>query len=204
MRQLIVLVSVIALFVGCSKQRGIDLQTQDQQDRNALQPKIVEIEDFEICEAVFRYQFKHNASAAQQNADAYFIMIFKQDPSDKFIARFTGNIPPVKKGSNFAIGRGLVFSIESIDRIDENTAQVYGGIYEAGLSSTGNLYTVVRKSGKWVVVKDEMQWISQGGYHNFFHPHAPVMVSPILQSSRTQVQTGDLPRFSINTAYPIC
>jgi hypothetical protein len=37
---------------------------------------------------------------------------------------------------------------------------VYGGIYEAGLSSSGNLYTVVRKSGKWVVAKDEMQWMS--------------------------------------------
>jgi hypothetical protein len=160
MRQLIVFVTVIALFVGCSKQQGIDLQTQDQQDLMASQPKDEEQENLDICEAVFRYQFKHNASFAQQNADAYFIMIFKQDPSDKFLARFTGNTPPVRKGSAFAIGRGLIFSIGSINRIDENTAQVYGGIYEAGLSSSGNLYTVVRKSGKWVVAKDEMQWIS--------------------------------------------
>jgi hypothetical protein len=193
MRQLIVLVTVMALFTGCSKQQGIELKARDQQDMKASQPNGEEQENLDICEAVFRYQFKHNASFAQQNADAYFIMIFKQDPSDTFLARFAGNTPPVRKGSDFVIGKGLVFSIGSINRIDENTAQVYGGIYEAGLSSSGNLYTVVRKSGKWLVAKDEMQWISQA-----------VRVSPVLQTSRAQVQTGDQRQFAINTACPSC
>lgn len=160
MRQLIVLVAVIALFIGCSKQQGVELQTQDQQNTTTSQPNNQEQENLDICEVVFRYQFKHNASVVQQNANAYFILIFKQDPPDKFLARFTDNTPPVRKGSDFAIGKGLVFSIGSINRIDENTAQVYGGFYEAGLSSSGNLYTVVRKNGKWVVAKDEMQWMS--------------------------------------------
>jgi hypothetical protein len=87
-------------------------------------------------------------------------MIFRQDPPDKFLARFSGNTPPVRKGSDFAIGKGLVFGIGSIDRINENTAQVYCGYYETGSSSSGNLYTVVRKNDKWVVAKDEKQWIS--------------------------------------------
>ena len=160
MRQLIVLIAAIALFIGCSKQQGTELQTQDQQNIKGSQPKNEEQENLDICEAVFRYQFKHNTSGAQQNADAYFIMIFKQDPPDKFLTRFSGNLPPVRKGSDFTIGKGLVFSIGSIDRVDENTAQVYGGFYEAGLSSSGNLYTVVRKNSKWVVARDEMQWIS--------------------------------------------
>jgi hypothetical protein len=127
MRQLIVLVAVIALFIGCSKQQGIKLQTQDQQNITTLQPNNEEKENQDICEVVFRYQFKHNASVAQQNTNT--IVIFKQDPPDEFLARFTDNTPPVKKGSDFAKGKGLVFSIGSINRIDENTAQVNGGFY---------------------------------------------------------------------------
>lgn len=155
MCKLTVLVAIIALFIGCSKQQVIEADTQSQGKTQVPQP-----ENLDICETVFRYQFKHNASLVQQNAKAYFIMIFKQDPPDVFLARFKGNTPPVRKGSEFAIGEGLIFCIRSINRIDENTVHVSGGYYEAELSSSGNIYTVVRKNGQWVVEKDEMQWIS--------------------------------------------
>lgn len=117
-------------------------------------------ENLDICEAVFRYQFEHNASGAQQNAKVYFLEVFNKDPSPEFLARFKDNTPPVKKGSEFAIGEGLKFQVESIERVDKNTVRVSGGYYEAGLSASGNIYTVVRKKEKWNVEKDEMQWIA--------------------------------------------
>ena len=164
MRQLTVLVTIIAIFIGCSKQQRIEAETQNLLKIQVSQPECEQQENLDICEAVFRYQFNHNASVVQQNAKAYFIMILKQDPSDVFLARFKGNTPPVRKGSEFAIGKGLIFCIRSINRIDENIVRVFGGFYEAELSSSVNIYTVVRKNGQWVVEKDEMQWISLRGY----------------------------------------
>ena len=160
MRKLTVLVTIIALFIGCSTQHGVEAETQQHLETQVPRPGYAQQDNLDICEAVFRYLFKHNASKVQQKAKSYFITIFKQDPSDEFLARFTGNNPPVRKGSDFAIGEGLVFSIGSIIRIGEDTAQVCGGYYETGLSSSGNIYTVVRKNGLWVVENDEMLWIS--------------------------------------------
>jgi hypothetical protein len=161
MRILTLLVAILALFIGCAKQLGTDAKTQNRLKIQDSQLDGEYHEKLNICEAVFRYQFEHNASTVQQNAKAYFIMIFNKDPSDEFLARFKGNTPSVRKVSDFVVGRGLIFSIKSITRIDERTVQVSGGYFEAGLSSSGNTYTVVNKNGKWVVENDEMQWISQ-------------------------------------------
>ena len=43
---------------------------------------------------------------------------------------------------------------------DKDHATVNGGYFEAGLSASGNVYTVERLKGVWTVVKDEMTWIS--------------------------------------------
>ncbi len=43
----------------------------------------------DIREAVFRYQFAHNASAQQQGAKVYFLSLAEdKDPSDRFMLRF--------------------------------------------------------------------------------------------------------------------
>lgn len=160
MRRFTVLLAIIALFTGCSGQQGTEAETQHQLKIQVPQSRCEHQESLDICEVVFRYQFKHNASTLQDNAKAYFISILGQDPSDEFLSRFSGNTPPVGNGSEFAIGEGLVFCISSINRIDEDTVQVSGGYYEAELSSSNHIYTVVRKNGKWVVESDEMQWIS--------------------------------------------
>jgi len=69
--------------------------------------------------------------------------------------------PPVRKGSEFAAGKGLEFHVDSIKRVDADKVVVDGGFYEVGRSgnanASGNVYTVVRKDGKWVVVSDELQ-----------------------------------------------
>jgi hypothetical protein len=38
---------------------------------------------------------------------------------------------------------------------------VTGGYFEAGLSASGNTYTLGRqRDGSWLVTSDQMQWIS--------------------------------------------
>jgi len=126
----------------------------------------------DVAEAVLRHQFDHNASGAQRNADYFFIFLEKGDPPPALLARFANEKPPVLPASlatssafegvkhKESGGRGLIFRISSIKWLDANTAEVEGGYYEAGLSSSGNVYRVERRSGKWSVTKDEMQWIS--------------------------------------------
>src|ERR1043165_6923434 len=69
-------------------------------------------EDDDIREAVFRYQFGHNASGAQQQAAVYFLEILSNDerssfdPSDEFMARFGDHRPPVRKQSRARPGKG--------------------------------------------------------------------------------------------------
>ena len=50
----------------------------------------------------------------QQKAAAYFLEIRKGDPAPGFLARFTGNQPPVRPGSEFETGKGLSFRVNSI------------------------------------------------------------------------------------------
>lgn len=104
-------------------------------------------------------------------AKVYFLSFGKdKEPSDEFITRFKDHKPPVKKRSQ-SMGqaevidketgeRGLIFRAVSIKVIDANTVEVGGGYYEAGLSASGNVYTVERNDGKWIVTKDQMLWIS--------------------------------------------
>jgi hypothetical protein len=135
-------------------------------------PKLTEADEDAIREAVFRYQFEHNASGQQQKASAYFLSIGKdyKDPDDAFMARFVKHQPPVKKASQ-ATGQlgvidketgqpGLKFRVESIKQVDEDKVIVEGGYYESGDSSSGNTYTVERIDHKWSVTSDEMRWIS--------------------------------------------
>ena len=128
----------------------------------------------DIREAVFRYQFDHNASGQQKTAKVYFIGVGEKatDPSDDLIKRFAEHKPPVRKAStsHYVQGKGildkktgeqgLAFSVRSIKWISDNEVEVYGGYYEAELSSSGNTYTVKKESGKWRVTKDKMDWIS--------------------------------------------
>ena len=178
-RNYTVLVAIIALSLGCSRQQGIKAEAQKLLVLQAHHPKCEQQWNLDMFEAVFRYQFKHNASAAQQTAKAYFLTILNRDPPDMFLARFNGSSPPVRKGSEFSIGMGLAFSIKSICRIDKNSVRVSAGYFEAGLSSSDNIYTVVSNNGEWVVVNDEMLWISQGGGQD--KPYAFSVFSPPME-----------------------
>ena len=116
--------------------------------------------ELDICEAVFRHQFQHNASAVQQKAAAYFLEIRKEDPSAEFLARFAGNEPQVHAGSKFEIGQGLQFRVVSIEWQDDGSVKVNGGYYEAGMSASGNVYTLEPDGESFEVTDDKMEWIS--------------------------------------------
>lgn len=115
---------------------------------------------FAICEAVFRYLFEHNASAAQQNAASYFLSIDQRDLPAEFMDRFQGHTPPVKLGSHFRVGNGLKFRIDSIIWLDDVTVEVGGGYFEGGESASGNTYVLRRQNGSWRVIKKKPGWIS--------------------------------------------
>ena len=132
-------------------------------------------DDDDVREAVFRHLFEHNASGLQGAAKVFCLQIEGQaDPSPALLRRFEGNEPRVKKASlctsRNGSGRGrvqdetgapgLIFRVDSIKRTGPDTAVVEGGYFEAGLSASGNIYELARESGRWVVKKDTMQWIS--------------------------------------------
>lgn len=134
----------------------------------------------DIREVVFRHQFSNNASGQQQSAQVYFVALLVQtdsthqshyiDCSDDFMARFAGNVPPVKRFSECSVSGngvtdtrtgayGILFRIESITEIDPHEAEVTGGYFEGGLSASGNIYRVKWTDG-WVVISDILRWIS--------------------------------------------
>lgn len=146
-----------------------DMKTAEQRDEELKELSFKESIWFEtkehdklldICEALFRYQFKNNASGAQQNAEAYFLSIYEADPPKDLMARFEKSIPHVKLGSEFKVGSGLKFRIRSVKMLDKNNVEIEGGYYEAGLSSSGNTYQLQKKNSKWQVISDKMKWIS--------------------------------------------
>jgi len=129
----------------------------------------------DLMEAVFRYQFAHNGSSKQNRAYAYYLAIcFNQDPGDEFIKRFKNSKPPVMKISqsttDTGLGQavkdrktgqeGLIFRITSIRFINDETAEVKGGYYEASLSASGNTYQLIRIGRYWIVIKDVCNWCS--------------------------------------------
>jgi len=129
------------------------------------------IED-DIREAVFRYQFLHNASGQQQHAKVYFLSLSEgKDPNDKFVERFRGQTPPVKKGSQATTQpgvvkdkttgeEGIIFRVTRIKWINGSDVVVEGGYYEGNLSSSGNIYRVKLTRKRWVVKSDRMLYIS--------------------------------------------
>ena len=161
----------------------------------------------DIAEAVFRYQFEHNASGVKTNAAAYFISIKGQDLTDAFMKKFEGHQPPVKRASESASKSNgvvdpttgmpaVVFGIEQIRLISPEEAIVEGGYFEGGLSSSGNTFTVRREKGKWIVTQDKMNWISDNRTEQGvpgYGPQAIAMQSPLHATIVYRIARGPSP-----------
>jgi hypothetical protein len=126
----------------------------------------------DVAEAVFRHQFDPNASGRQRDVDYFFISVENNDPPKALLARFANHTPrvlPASLATSSAIegvkhkelgGRGLIFRFASIKWLDADTAEVYGGYRESGLSGAGNVYRVERRDGKWSVTKVDLKWVT--------------------------------------------
>ena len=117
----------------------------------------------DIVEAVFRYQFRHNASSLQERADRYCLSLpGEQSPDAAFLQRFDGNTPQVVGVDECRrkSGKNLLFRIQKLDWRSDDEVWVSGGYWEGNLSSSGESYRVRRKDGKWVVDGARMETIS--------------------------------------------
>jgi hypothetical protein len=157
---------------GRTKQIAAPWTPSTTQPFSSTQPAAKGPQYLNVLEAVFRYQFDHNASGAQRNVDYFFLALDQSDPPPELLQRFKDQSPRVLPASMAKVsadegvkhkelgGHGLIFDVTRIAWLDANTADVDGGYYEAGLSSSGNTYRVERREGKWIVTKNEMHWIS--------------------------------------------
>ncbi len=105
----------------------------------------------DVAEAMFRYLFDHNESAAQKKAKAYYLKVLDQDPEDELLERFKGQQPVVGKASEFKTGTGLLFRIQRMTPVTATRVDVQAGYYEGNLSASSGFYIVEMKDGKWVV-----------------------------------------------------
>lgn len=117
----------------------------------------------EIFEAVFRYQFDHNASGMQKQAERYCLYLpGEKSPDAAFLQRFAGNQPPVVAANQCEgrSGKNLFFRINRLQWHRDNEVWVRGGYFEGNLSSSIESYRVLFKNGKWVVEGARMEAIS--------------------------------------------
>jgi len=118
----------------------------------------------DIQEAVLRYLFEHEAQQQKPYTKVLFILSEKKDPDDRFIARFKGHTPPVKKGSESIIAGdiggvrdkktgefGMLYRVGAIKWINESEVVVDGSYYVAYLFAAGCSYRVVHDGDKWIV-----------------------------------------------------
>jgi hypothetical protein len=117
----------------------------------------------DIAEAVFRYQFDHNASGIQKKA-ARYCLSFPGDrsPDEAFLQRFAGNQPPVASAEDCERvgGKNLYFRVQRYDWRNDDEVWVRGGYFEGNLSSSVEAFRVVRQNGRWVVKGARMETIS--------------------------------------------
>lgn len=55
---------------------------------------------------------------------------------------------------------GAVFYTGAIWWVSWDTVRIEVGYYEGPLSASGNIYTIKRRNGRWVVIDNRMLWIS--------------------------------------------
>jgi hypothetical protein len=134
-------------------------------------------EDDAVRLAVYRHLMHHNASARQPRVAFVCLEIDQghhpRDPSPFIMTAMRGSSVRVVPGSacesssqgvflkaGHAAGQGLVFRTEDVEIVGDK-AKVTGGYFEAGLSASGNVYSLERQpDGSWLVTHDELQWIS--------------------------------------------
>ena len=117
----ILIMIVMASFTVCEMQTVPNCRATVQTKTEA---SLTSAEKDNIREAVFRYQFEHNASGQQQNAKVYFLSLDKgADPNKAFMLRFRDHNPPVKKRSQ-ATGKFEVIDKETGSEVSSSAPPI--------------------------------------------------------------------------------
>jgi hypothetical protein len=180
------------LLAGCAAQAPAPLMSRAPAPDPDAQPAGGS-EDDAVRLAVYRHLMHHNASGGQLRVPFVCLEIDQRDhprdPSPFIMAAMRKSPVRVVPGSacessargvflkaDRAAGEGLVFRTEDVE-IAGDQAKVTGGYFEAGLSASGNVYSLERQpGGSWLVTHDEMQWIS-GAPRSPRVARAPLVVS---------------------------
>lgn len=155
MKPLILLILLSLLSSACAQNTGPASSGSSSPTRAAAEE--------DIAEAVFRYQFDHNASGIQKQAARYCLSLpGERSPGEAFLQRFQGNQPPVASAEECERvgGKNLFFRVQRFDWRKDNEVWVRGGYYEGNLSSSVEAFQVVRQNGRWVVKGARMEMIS--------------------------------------------
>ncbi len=152
----LVILSVLFTTTGCAANSA-----SPAANNSASPDRTASIND--ITEAVFRYQFDHNASAIQKRAEKYCLSLpGDRMPGAEFLRRFEGNKPPVAAADHCERkgGKNLFFRVQKFDWHGDDEVWVRGGYWEGNLSSSTELFLVVNRNGKWIVKGARMEAMS--------------------------------------------
>lgn len=151
---------LLVCLAGCAKQEG--------EQTTALQ------------EAVFRYQFAHNASIGQQSHHVWFLAFGDPheegaiDPPKEFMTRFS-DLPRIgrlsesgRSDSGWVIDAktkepGVIFFVHDVRLTGPDSAVARGGYQQDKLSASGNTYMLKFGWRGWRVTGATLDWISKRG-----------------------------------------
>lgn len=113
-----------------------------------------------IAEVVFRYQMNDCFPGRQRQV--YFLRRAKDDPSDRFMKRFEGDTPPVKKFSQStklsdgladkdSRQPGILLGVAKIEWDDAAKVTVIGSCFADTENVMEYVYEVIREGKQWVV-----------------------------------------------------
>lgn len=147
MRNLLFIVIAVLLLAaaGCSE------------SSSSVDPVVWATDNEDVCEAVLRHQFQDKSGWAGRRVGAYYILVEREEPTEDFLARFSGVTPPVRNGVDFDPSVGVLVRVDLLewDEKDKDTVVAYGS-YDTGAQGTVRLrYRATREGGQWTVTTEE-------------------------------------------------
>ncbi len=113
--------------------------------------------DLALAEVGLRHQFDGGLDTAAEKSrpgSSCFVRIDGVDPLDSFMARFVGNEPPVRPGSEFREGTGILFGVLDIAEINATTVEVIASTHSGNLGGSRFTLRLALRGGTWFVTSD--------------------------------------------------
>ncbi|MGX4640533.1 hypothetical protein [Massilia sp. SYSU DXS3249] len=132
-------------------------------------------------EAVIRYQLTNSEPGLADGVDIFCVEIVevadtavspRSDPPQELIQRLNDGRHKVRKGSDCDYNRGngvvvkgsnnpgLVLRVEGVSWKSDTSVAITGGYYRSSEGSSGHVYHLEKRGGKWLVIEDRLLWLS--------------------------------------------